>query len=232
MQHIMVKLFYIIALLFFFQSCNRAPEKASKYSQKNKKSSIIKKSENVKHKHIQDKKSNRDTINKFLNKPFDLFKFKEKKRMSNSGIGRKESYYFKPNKEGMYYRYFLFSRLQGYIGTNKNKIIRKNNGLEITVYKELGKYRFKYSDPTEILIEVRARFNDFDLPELALVGLDSSFIIKEFGKPDYYKKECMIYQFKNRALILNINNKKVKWLKYLNLEEGIDIKKTDKLFKI
>lgn len=63
----------------------------------------------------------RDSINDFLDNPFDYHAFKRVKKMSNSGSGRKETYYFKPNKEGMYYRYFLFSNCKGYLGTNKER---------------------------------------------------------------------------------------------------------------
>ena len=54
----------------------------------------------------------RKLLNQFLKTPFDLFNFKRLKKMSNSGIGRKEECFLKPNITGMYYRYFLFSIVQ------------------------------------------------------------------------------------------------------------------------
>ncbi len=179
----------------------------------------------------QDLSINRDSINEFLDNPFDLYQFKKIKRMSNSGGGSPEDYFFKPTKKGMYYRYFLFSRIQGYLGTNKDKIIRKEDGLEITVYKEFGKYQYEFIDPTEELIQVKAKFNDFDLPELALVGLDSVEIIGKFGAPDFIKKDCLVYQYNSKALILKLRNKMVKWLKYVVLKKEIDIDKNERLFE-
>ena len=179
----------------------------------------------------QDIPINRDSINNFLDNPFDLYQFKKIKKMSNSGGVRQEDYFLKPNKDGMYYRYFLFSRSQGYLGTNKERIIGKEDGLEITVYKELGKYQYKFIDPTEELIEVKAKFNDFDLPELALVGLDSISIIRKFGTPDLIKRSCIVYQHNNKALVLHLNNKKVKWLKYINTKKGLDIDNNETIFK-
>jgi len=141
----------------------------------------------------------RDSLNKFLIKPFALFEFKKKKGMSNSGGVEAKKYYYKPNKKGMYYQYFFFSKLKGYIGRNKNNILRKKDGLIITVYKKLGKYQYEYNDPTEELIEVKAKFNDFDLPELAMVGLDSNIIIERFGHPDIFQTNNIVYQYENKS---------------------------------
>lgn len=179
----------------------------------------------------QDVTVHRDSVNEFLDNPFDFYQFKKIKRMSNSGDGRQKDYFLTPNKKGMYYRYFLFSRRQGFLGTNRDRILRKEDGLEITVYKELGKYRYEFIDPTEVLIEVKAKFNDFDLPELAFVGLDSISIIGKFGAPDLFKRNCLAYQHNNKALILKLNNKKVKWLKYVVLKKELDININEGLFE-
>jgi len=70
---------------------------------------------------------------------------------------------------------------------------------------------------------VKARFNDFDLPELAFVGIDSATIIQKFGDTDFYNKNCLVYNYKNYVLILKIEKEKVKWFKYLNTKEDINI---------
>ncbi|WP_417612244.1 hypothetical protein [Owenweeksia hongkongensis] len=179
--------------------------------------------------------TNRDSINDFLNEPFDLFKFKEKKRGANSGGGTIQEYFFSPNKEGMYYRYFLFEGskgIRGYIGREKDKSVHRENGLEITVYKKLGKYRYKYTDPTEELIEVIATFNDFDLPELAFVGIDSASIIYQLGEPDLFTQNCLLYENENKVLILKLENSNVKWLKYVKLKMDYNILESEDLFEI
>ena len=175
---------------------------------------------------------NRDSINIFLSKPFDLFEFKKRKERSNSGGSIAEDYYYKPNHDGFYYRYFLFSDMKGYIGTNKKRITRIENGLELTVFKETGDNQYKYTDSTEKLIQVKARFNDFDLPELAFVGIDSTTIIQKFGDADFSNENCLVYNYKNYALILKIEKEKVKWLKYLNTKEDINILDYNNIFNL
>jgi hypothetical protein len=218
--------------MFCLLSCqNKSEEKLDGRSIAISQQYDITKTDKPTNKVIKEVSVNRDSINDFLDNPFDLYEFKKTKKMSNSGGGRNEEYYLKPDKEGMYYRYFLFSRLQGYLGSNKERIIRKEDGLEINVYKELGKYQYEYIDPTEELIEVRAKFNDFDLPELAFVGLDSIAVVNKLGKPDLMKSNCMLYRHNNKALVLNLSNKKIKWLKYVVLKNEIIIDKNESLFK-
>ena len=228
----MKKIIFISIVFLCFQSCQHRSE--SKPSQSLKQAE--KRPEIVEVQNLEDEVKlnvtiNRDSINNFLNKPFDLINFKEATKGANSTSGEQEEYYMKPNKEGMYYKYFLFSKLQGYIGTNKNRIILKEDGLEIIVYKELGKYQYEFNDPTEELIEIKAKFNNFDLPELAFVGLDSVSITKKLGKPDFYKKGCMVYQHNNNVLILKLAYKRVKWLKYTRMKKGLDFHKAENILK-
>ncbi len=238
LPNIMNKFIYILTIFLCFQSCRQNTENklrlASDKAIEKRDSTEInhKKVKNTEVKNPDSFALNRDSVNEFLKQPFDLIKFKEKKRSSNSGVGKKKDYYLKPKKEGMYYQYFLFSRQTGYTGTNKDNIIRKADGLGITVYKELGQYRYDFIDPTEELIEVRAKFNDFDLPELAYIGLDSAIVIKKLGKVDFYQKNCLVYQFENNVLILNILNKKVNWLKYTKTKKGINITDIDDIFNM
>ncbi|MGB0869636.1 MAG: hypothetical protein ACPGSD_08555 [Flavobacteriales bacterium] len=228
----MKKLILILSVLFGLQSCQKKEESQTNqdYTETSIKKNLVE-TEKLVVKEKQDLSVNRDSINDFLDNPFDLYQFKKIKKMSNSGGGRQEDYFLKPNKDGMYYRYFLFSRRQGYLGTNRDRIIRKEDGLEITVYKELGKYQYEFIDPTEELIEVKANFNDFGLPELAFVGLDSVTMIKKLGNPDLTKNNCMMYKHNNKALILNLSYKRVKWLKYVVLKKGIDIENYESLFE-
>lgn len=157
------------------------------------------------------------TVDDLLKKPFDLQKFKEAKGQSNSGGATKRSYYFKPDTAGMYYSFFLFPCLCGYIGETPNKNVHMEDGLQIVTYKPNGKYKADYLDPTETLIEVIARFNDNDLPELAFVGLDTVKIKQRLGDNFIRKDNCFIYTKDKSALTLKIKGKTVEWLKYTRL---------------
>ena len=157
------------------------------------------------------------TVDDLLTKPFDLQKFKKIKGESNSGGATKKSYYFKPDTVGMYYGFMLFKPLYGYIGETPSKDIFLENGLEIITYKPFGKYKDKYIDPTETLIEVIARFNDNDLPELAFVGLDTVKIKKKLGDNFLRKDSCFIYTKDKNALTLKVKGRTVEWLKYTRL---------------
>lgn len=157
-------------------------------------------------------------IDSFLLKPFDLYKFKQIKGGSNSGGGDKRPYFFKPNYKGIYYSFFYFMPMTGYIGNN---IIKTENGLHITTFKPLGKYKNDYLDPNEELIEVIARYNDFDLPELAFIGLDTIQLRRLLGKESFSEGNCFFYVFKDRALILPLKNGNVHRLKYLHLKKRL-----------
>ena len=157
------------------------------------------------------------TVDDLLKKPFDLQKFKKVKGGSNSGGATKKSYYFKPDTVGMYCSFFLFPCDCGYIGETPNKDTHIEGGLQIITYKPAGKYKDDYLDPTETLIEVIAKFNDNDLPELAFVGLDTVKIKSKLGDNFFRKDNCFIYSKNKRALTLKIKGKSVEWLKFTRL---------------
>jgi len=170
------------------------------------------------------------SIDSFLIKPFDLYKFKEKVGQSNSGGVERKPYYFRPNYNGMYYSFYFFN-FKGYVGTNKNAFLKMEMGLNITTFKPLGKYKDEYLDPTEELIEVEAKLNYIDLPELAFVGLDTIEIKKQLGEKSFFKENCFVYTYKDRALILGLNGKTIKWLKYVHLRAPLTNNNTfDKLY--
>lgn len=156
--------------------------------------------------------------------PFDLAKFKKKKRGANSSGGGSQKYFYKPDIEGMYYGYFLFggARKEGYVGKNKNNQVRLFNGIEINVFKPKDEDWTMYNDPNEILIEFMALLNDEDLPELAFVGWTKSELIEELGTPSFTKDQFLIYTFQQRCLILHMLGNKVDWLKYARLNLDLD----------
>jgi hypothetical protein len=121
----------------------------------------------------------------------------------------------------MYYSFFLFSNLKGYLGEDKGFILTKENGLKMTTYKPKGKYENQYLDPNEELIEVEARFNHFDLPELAFVGLDTTKVKNRLGEKSFFKENCFVYTYQNRALILGVENGFVYWLRYVYMNTSL-----------
>jgi hypothetical protein len=162
--------------------------------------------------------------NTFLQKPVDLQQFKKAKGPSNSGIADIQQYYFKPAEKGVYFRFFIFRSPNTFIysGTeNKKQHVPYGTGFQIVTYKPPGKYRDAYLDPTEMLIEVTASYNDPDLPELAFVGLDTVTIKKKLGNHFIRKDNYFIYSADNNVLILNITEGVVKCLKYTRLNAKI-----------
>ena len=163
------------------------------------------------------------TVEELLKSPFDLQKFKKIKKGANSGGADKSSYYFKPSGKGIYYHFFLFPPLSGYIGETPNDNIHLEDGLSIITFKPLGQYQYSYFDPTETLIAVYAKYNDRDLPELAFIGLDSTIIKENLGNDFIRKDHCFIYTKDKNVLVLNIKDSKVECLKYIRL--NIDLTK-------
>jgi hypothetical protein len=161
--------------------------------------------------------ANRDS---FLLRPFDLYKFKELKGGSNkSGAFKNHPYYYKPGTEGKYYHFFLFWPVEGYIG---DTIIAAEQGLVITTFKPKGKNQYEYLDPTEELVEVSQTYNDFDLPELAYIGNDTTAVRNRLGKENFIQNDCFVYTHLDRALILGMEKGKVKWLKYVHLNAALE----------
>jgi hypothetical protein len=155
-----------------------------------------------------------------LKNPFDLQKFKKAKGPSNSGGADVQNYYYKPEEKGVYFRFFIFRSLNTFIYSdngNKKHGVAYGTGFQIVTYKPLGNYRDAYLDPTETLIEVVASYNDPDLPELALVGLDTVNVKKKLGDNFIRKDNYFIYSADKNALVLSINEGVVKCLKYARL---------------
>lgn len=164
------------------------------------------------------------TLNSFLKEPFDLQNFKKIKGQSNSGGAYAKAYYYKPKAKGSYFSFFLFDDAIGFKYSRDGKTqteMRMKNGLDIVTYKYFNKYRNDYLDPTEILIEVKAHYNDKDLPQLAFIGLDTVFIKRKLGNQFIRRSNSFIYHVNNYALILGIKNGCVDWLRYSRLKFNI-----------
>ncbi|TNE81472.1 MAG: hypothetical protein EP332_03525 [Bacteroidetes bacterium] len=109
----------------------------------------------------------------------------------------------------------------GYIGTNKKNISLKEDGLVIKTFQVNNKYVDKFLNPTEELIELTAKHNDFDLPELAFIGLDSSQIIQRLGSASFFQEHALVYSYRNLALIFKLEMGKVLWLRYIKLAKPV-----------
>jgi hypothetical protein len=184
----------------------------------------------------------------FLSKPFNLYLFKKKKNGSLSGGSPIKSYYFKPAFKGIYYRFNMFEPKTvnyivdgremrhsnvGYIGTNKQMISFREDGLLIVTFQPNDKFRDMYLNPNEILIDLIARYNDFDLPELAFVGLDSIEIKKQLGQETFYKNNCLVYTKDNIALILKLFHRRVEWIRYIVLAKKLEFEtEINDLYKV
>jgi hypothetical protein len=160
------------------------------------------------------------SLDALLRNPFDLHKFKKAKGPSNSGGADLRYYYFKPDEDGVYFRFFLFTKKMGYVydsREHKRHPVRPGTGLQIITYKPKGKYFEDYFDSNETLIEVSASYNDEDLPELAFVGLDTLIIKQKLGLEFIRKDSCFIYAKENNVLVLRVAEGVVKCLKYTRL---------------
>ncbi|MEZ4805198.1 MAG: hypothetical protein R2852_06880 [Bacteroidia bacterium] len=177
-------------------------------------------------------------LDSFLLQPFDLYKFKSKKNGSLSGGANLKKYHFKPAFKGIAYRFFMFEPKTvnyivdgkemkhckvGYVGLNKNRISFREDGLIIKTYQPNDKFKNKYINPNEVLIELTAKYNDFDLPELAFVGLDSIAIVKQLGKEMFYKNSSLIYTKDNVAFILKLKQSKAEWIRYVLLADILEL---------
>ncbi|OQY05153.1 MAG: hypothetical protein B6I20_01740 [Bacteroidetes bacterium 4572_117] len=226
----------IYPLIFlFFISCQT--EKKDKKTTENEKDSseIIVAIQDDSLAEIKLHKKNIETgfnIDSFLQQPFDLYRFKSTKVASLSGSSHMKKYHLVPDKDWVAYRFFLFDPKKpnqivngkpkrnpqlGYIGPNKKKHHEMMKGLVITTYQPKDEFQHDYRNPNEILVELIAKYNDFDLPELAFVGIDSATVVSKLGDRFFYKNNCLVYTNKNIALIFKIENSKVKWLRYIRL---------------
>lgn len=174
-------------------------------------------------------------IKKLLKDPFDLYAFKEKKQGAENEGEQLEDYHLLPDTIGKAYCFYNFQPEDGmtvegneitetnagYLGTDKKTVVNKEEGLIITTFHQEGKFQHLYLNPEETLLEVRAEYNDFDLPELAFVGLTTMEVYKKIGKETFKRNECLVYTHKNTALVLKMASDKVKWLRLIQLNEEV-----------
>jgi hypothetical protein len=214
-------------LEFFLISCREQPKNVQESVSED--SVILLKAESFE----VDNKKKKVVVDSFLSKPFDLQKFKKRKGQSHSGDADRKTYYFKPEFKGFYYGYFMFPPIfEGYIGNSMKDTVYIENAFRIVTYKPIHKNQFDYIDNGEELIEVTAKYNDFDLPELAFIGLDTIEIKNRLGEKLFLKKNHLVYAYQDKVLILRLEKDKVDGLKYVRLNmQAIDFKQWPVLFE-
>ncbi len=156
---------------------------------------------------------------KLLNKPFDLYAYKKKKKDSNSSMAR-ETYFLKPGK-GVYWRFMLFRYGNGYFGSVPSNDLHMEDGIEIVTFQPPGKYQNKYTNPDEVLVQTVLRYNDIDLPELAFVGIDTNKVIKKLGPYVLKKNNCFVYFHNENILTIHTKNGITTWLKYTRINSKV-----------
>jgi hypothetical protein len=101
----------------------------------------------------------------------------------------------------------------------------KKESIEIdqfVVFKH-GKNKHKYEDPTETMIEFKIFNPDTDLGQANLFGLTKIELESVFGTDYLTFDDSIVYSNKNRVLILELKNSKVKSFNYIKLNtEKID----------
>ncbi|MEM5567092.1 hypothetical protein WNY78_18365 [Psychroserpens sp. AS72] len=146
-------------------------------------------------------------LTSFLENPIDLQEFKNKtKRDVTTTVTNGLEYYFHPKiNDSIFYSYNFISTVNRQLEIN-----------EIVVFK-YGKNQHNYEDKTEILIELKIKSNDSDLGKANFIGLSKTDLESEFGN-DYLTFDSGIaYSNKNKVLIIELEESKVKSLRYIKL---------------
>ncbi|MEZ4828564.1 MAG: hypothetical protein R3C61_20100 [Bacteroidia bacterium] len=154
------------------------------------------------------------TLLSFLENPIDLIGFKKKKRESLSSVTNGLDYYFNPKiKDSIYYNYSTFPN---------DSTWKDIAPVGITVFK-FGKNKHIWEDENEILIELYVFGQDVDLGSANLVGLTKTEIESKFGSNNKIIDQTIVYFNKNRILLIEIDNSKVRSFRFVKLNtEKID----------
>lgn len=178
---------------------------------KNEPEPIENKTEVIENQQTESKTKN--NLIEFLENPIDLLAFKKKKEMRfTTTVTNGTAYYFNPKiKDSIFYVYSYPDF--------------KNESIDIdqfVVFKH-GKNKHSYEDQTEILIEFKIFNSDTDLGKANLYGLTRTELESEFGDNYLAFDNVIVYSNKNKVLILEIMDSKVKSLNYIKLStEKID----------
>jgi hypothetical protein len=146
-------------------------------------------------------------LTSLLENPIDLQEFKNKtKRDVTTNVTNGLEYYFHPKiNDSIFYSYNFISTVNRQLEIN-----------EIVVFK-YGKNQHNYEDKTEILIELKIKSNDSDLGKANLIGLSKTDLESEFGNDYLTFDNGIAYSNKNKVLIIELEDSKVKSLRYIKL---------------
>ena len=149
--------------------------------------------------------------------------FKVTKGQSLSSATNGLEYHFRPKiKDSIYYHYTTFPN---------DSLWTEFSPIDIVVFK-YGKNKHSWNDKTEILIEFTVSGKDNDLKKANLVGLTKTELESEFGTDYKLFDNRIVYSNKNKILIIELKNLKVKWFKYIKLRtENIDSTLIEKVIK-
>lgn len=162
--------------------------------------------------HQTETKTNKNLV-EFLENPIDLIAFKKKKRNGvTTSVTNGTEYYFNPNgKNATFYVYYY----------PKDEIIPKE--IDQIVVLKYGQNKHSYEDETEAMIELRVFSKDSDLGKANLVGLTITELETEFGTDYLTLDNKIIYSNKNKVLIIELFDSKIKSFSYIRLNtEKID----------
>ncbi len=197
----------VLTILFLvFISCKNVAEKETEKfeikidSTELKIEKVEKQSENIK-------------LSSFLEKPIDLQEFKEKKKRNvTTSVTNGMEYHFHPKvSDSIFYNYYYHDE-----NLNSNRID------QITVFK-YGQNKHRYDDQTETLIGFKIFNKDSDLGKANLVGLSKTELESEFGTDYLTFDNGIVYSYKNRVLIIELNDLKVNSYSYIKLNtEKVD----------
>ncbi len=198
----------LISIFLVFISCKNVTEKKKETEQ----TRIAVDSLGLKIKTVEKRTENANLVS-FLENPLDLQEFKiKKKRIVTTSVTNGMEYHFNPKlSDSLFYNYYYH-----YISQTP----RSSN--QITVFK-YGQNKHTYDDKTEQLIEFEIRTNDSDLGKANLIGLTKTVLESGFGADYLTWDNGIAYSDKNRVLILEMENSKVKSYRYVKLNtEKID----------
>ena len=150
----------------------------------------------------------------FLDNPIDLQVFKRLKDINytTTSVSNGKNYHFHPDiKDSIFYVYYYPTK-----DVNSSEIDR------VFVLK-FGENKHTYEDENEVLIELMVFNKDPDLGNANLVGLIKTELESEFGTDYLTLGSRIVYSNKNRVLIIELENSKVKSYRYIRLNtENVD----------
>ncbi|GEM_PF-6732623 len=143
--------------------------------------------------------------------PIDLQEFKRVKRGALNGAGGPPDFRMKPNQNGFYYCFKLFTKRPPHI--NEGDYLQ---GLVLTVYR-FGEDIGYYSDTNEVFIGIKSRFQDEDLGSLNIVGQTLKEVQKNFSGKAIVDNELVLIPSRHNLLVLHMKEGRVEWFNYVKL---------------